>query len=832
MSVTKVLKRNGKSEEFSDKKVLNCVKRACKGLQDVDAKQVVYNATLKLYDGIKTQEIDAALIKSARALIEQEPQYNYVAARLLLGNVYKEVFGEGVDSDAFELQYRKSFITNLKKLAKAGIVNKDLLKYDLKTLSNALELDNDYLFPYRGLQTVNDRYFYRISGKIVEAPQSWLMRVAMGLALAEKPEERTHYSIVFYKVLSSFRYMTSTPTLFNAGGVRNQLSSCFLNTFEDSLEGIFDGLHQEAQKSKFAGGLGMDFTPFRAGNALISSTGGTTQGSVYIWKMFNDMLVAINQSGKRRGAGCGYLETWHYDVEDFLELKKNTGDERRRCHDMNTANWIPDEFMKQVRSDGPWYLMSPDEAPELHELFGDAFAKKYWEYVEKGKNGELRLFKEVSAKDLWKKMLKMLFETGHPWMTFKDPCNIRYTNQHEGIVHSSNLCTEITLHNKPTQFENNNDRQIKQYGETAVCNLGSVNVGRHTKIVDGVVEIDWPLLADTISVAARMLDNVIDINFYPTQEAKISNVKHRPVGMGSMGWHDLMYALNINYDSQQAVDLSNDLYEFMSLHTIWSSSKLAKERGTYSTYQGSLWSQNIFPIDSHNKVAETRCSQDAQLPLAKETLAEWAQVREHVKQYGMRNSNTMAIAPTATISNIVGCSSCTEPYFSNIYVGTSLSGDFTIVNEAFVNDLKKIGLWNYEMLNEVKRVNGDVSQLNNIPFAEKLILQEKYKTAFQIDQFRLLDQAAARGIWIDQAMSVNLFNDKTSLKYLHDVYMHAWAKGMKTTYYLRNKGASDVEKASVSSKSSESIISSIGDSGETQGLKACLINDPTCDSCQ
>jgi ribonucleoside-diphosphate reductase alpha chain len=832
MSVTKVQKRSGKTEEFSDKKVLNCAKRACKGLDYTDPKQVVYNATLKLYDGIKSKEIDEALIKSARALIEQEPQYNYVAARLLLGNVYKEVFGEGVDSDAFELQYRKSFITNLKKLTKAGIVNKELLKYDLKALSNALQLDNDYLFPYRGLQTVNDRYFYRIDGAIVESPQSWLMRVAMGLALAEKPEDRTKSSIEFYKVLSSFRYMTSTPTLFNAGGVRNQLSSCFLNTFEDSLEGIFDGLHQEAQKSKFAGGLGMDFTPFRAGNAVIASTGGRTQGSVYIWKMFNDMLVAINQSGKRRGAGCGYLETWHYDVEDFLELKKNTGDERRRCHDLNTANWIPDLFMNQVRNDAPWYLMSPDEAPELHELFGAAFEQKYWEYVDKGKRGEMRLFKEVSAKELWKKMLKMLFETGHPWMTWKDACNIRYTNQHEGVVHSSNLCTEITLHNKPTLFENNNDRQIKTYGETAVCNLGSVNVGRHTKIVDGIVEIDWPLLADTIRVATRMLDNVIDINFYPTQEAKISNVKHRPVGLGSMGWHDLFYALDINYDSDAAVDMSDKLYEFMSMHAIWSSSKLAQERGAYSTYQGSLWSQNIFPVDSYNNLAKARSNGDASMPLGKETLPQWAEVREHVGNHGMRNSNVMAIAPTATISNIVGCSSCTEPYFSNIYVGSSLSGDFTIINEAFVNDLKKLGLWNYEMLNEVKRVNGDVAQLSNVPFAEKLALQEKYKTAFQVDQFKLLTAAAMRGKWIDQAMSVNLFNDKTSLKHLHDLYMHAWALGMKTTYYLRNKGASDVEKASVSAKAAETNISSIEDLGETQGLKACLVSDPTCESCQ
>lgn len=821
----KVKKRSGKTEEFNEKKVHNCAKRACKGLESTDYKQVVYNATLKLYDGIPTEAIDESLIKSARALIEQEPQYRFVAARLLLQTLYKQVFEEGVDSDAFDLQYRKSFITNLKKLTKAGIVNKELLKYDLKRLSNALKLDRDYLFPYIGLQTINDRYFYRIDGKIVETPQSWLMRVAMGLALAEKPEERTDWAIRFYEVLSTFRYMTSTPTLFNAGGVRNQLSSCFLNTFEDSLEGIFDGLHQEAQKSKFAGGLGMDFTPFRAGNALISSTGGKTQGSVYIWKMFNDMLVAINQSGKRRGAGCGYLETWHYDIYDFLDLKKNTGDDRRRCHDMNTANWIPDLFMEQVKKDGPWYLMSPDEAPDLHELWGEAFEQKYWEYVEKGKRGEMRLFREVSAKELWKLMLKMLFETGHPWMTWKDPSNLRYSNQHVGVVHSSNLCTEIILHNIATTFERNNDRQIKEYGETAVCNLGSINVGVHTKTVDDKVEIDWPLLADTIVVAARMLDNVIDINFYPTQEAKISNIKHRPVGMGSMGWHDLFFALDINYDSDAAVELSDKLYEFISLNTIKASALLAKERGAYSTYKGSLWDQNIFPIDTYNKLRAKRGNPEA----ATETLAEWKEVRALVKEHGMRNSNTMAIAPTATISSIVGCSPTTEPLYNNIYVYSTLSGDFTVVCEPFVNDLKKLGLWNHDMLNEVKRVNGDVMQLN-IPAEHRAYLQAKYKTAFQVDQFQLIRSAARRGKWIDQAMSVNLFNDKTSLKYLNDVYMEAWEEGLKTTYYLRNRGASDIEKASVKSKVVESNVSSIGD--DTENIKACRIDNPDCESCQ
>lgn len=823
----KVLKRSNKLEEFNDKKILNCAKRACKGLSDVDHKQVVYNATLKLHEGIKTEEIDRSLILSARALIEQEPNYKFVAARLLLQTIYKEVFEEGVDSDAFDHQYRKTFITNLKKLVKAGTVNKELLKYDLKKLAAALDLDRDYLFPYRGLQTIYDRYFYRISGKVVEAPQAWWMRVAMGLALAEKPEERTEWAIKFYSILSTHRYVTSTPTLFNSGGVRNQLSSCFLNTFEDSLEGIMDGLHQEAQKSKFAGGLGMDFTNWRASNARINSTGGSTQGSIYFMKLFNDMLVAVNQSGKRRGAGCGYLETWHYDIYDFLDLKKNVGDERRRCHDMNTANWIPDLFMKQVELDASWYLFSPDEVPDLHDLFGTAFEKRYWEYVQMGKEGKLKLFKEVGAKDLWKLMLKSIFETGHPWMTFKDPCNIRYTNQHEGVVHSSNLCTEITLHTKYTTFEPNNDRKIKKYGETAVCNLGSVNLKEHIIVVDGKVQIDYKKLAETIKIAARMLDNVIDINFYPTQEAKNSNVRHRPVGMGSMGWHDLFYALDVNYDSQEAVQLSDELYEYISLHTIMASSELAKERGTYPSYEGSLWSMGSFPIDSYRHLMQLRGSKADNII---ERLPEWEHVRAHVAQYGMRNSNTMAIAPTATISNIVGCSSCTEPNYNNIFVASSLSGDFTIICESLVQDFKKHGLWNHEMINDLKRVDGDITKLN-LPDNVRSYFVAKYKTAFQQDQHKLLESAMARGKWIDQSASLNLFSDTTSMAKLSQMYMHAWKLGNKTTYYLRAKGASNIEKASVSPvKAPEQIISSIGDVEEP--VKACAIDNPDCESCQ
>jgi ribonucleoside-diphosphate reductase alpha chain len=822
----KVLKRNDRLENLNDKKIHKCVERACGGLKNVDPMAVVYNATLKLYDGVPTAEIDKALIKSARALIEQEPEYSHVAARLLLNTLNKEVFKEGVDSDAFELQYKKSFITNLKGLVKNGTLKKELLKtFDLKAISDAIDIKRDYLLEYLGLQTLVDRYLCRINDKIVESPQGFFMRVAMGVALAEKPEERTEWAIKFYNKISSLEYVPSTPTLFYAGNVRNQLSSCFLNTFEDSVFGIFDGLHQEAQKSKYAGGLGMDFTPFRAGGAQISTTGGLTTGAVYTWKLFNDMLVAINQGGKRKGAGCGYLETWHYDIEDFLELRKNVGEERRRTHDMNTANWIPDLFMKQVKNEGKWYLFSPEEVPELHELWGDAFEFKYWECVAKGKNGEFRLFREIEAKDLWKKMLKMLFETGHPWITFKDPCNIRYTNQHCGTVHSSNLCTEITLHNKATSFEPNNDRKIKEYGETAVCNLGSTNLARHLILRDdGKYVIDYLKLGETIAIGCRMLDNVIDINFYPTQEAKLSNMRHRPVGLGSMGWHDMFHALDIVYDSDEATSLSSEVYEFISWHAINQSAELANERGRYSTYEGSLWSQDIFPVDSYINLMKRRSDIFNKTRGDIEKM-DWGIVREKVKQYGMRNSNVMAIAPTATISSIAGCSSTTEPLFSNIFAYSTLSGDFTMVNTWLINDLKAAGLWNHNMVEQLKAADGDVSKIT-LPADIKDKLVAKYKTTFQIDQLKLLEQAAARGIWIDQAMSVNLFNDKTSLKYLNDIYEHAWNIGLKTTYYLRNRGASSVEKASVKS---EQVLSSIGD--DKLG-KACLISDPACQSCQ
>ena len=819
-----VTKRNGEQRTFDGRKIQNCARRACKNLTDVDAKAVVLNAEVKLYDGITTSEIDDALIKSARALIEQDPNYKYVAARLLLSKVYKEVFSASADDDIFESQYKTFFKTNLNRLIKNGVVHPDLADFNFRKILPHIKPERDLLFGYEGLDAIADRYLFRIDDKIVEAPQSHIMRVAMGLAVKEDSDNREKLAVKYYNIISQFDYVPSTPTLFYSGSTRNQLSSCFLSTFGDSIEGIFDGLHQEAQKSKFAGGLGMDITNFRASNSDISTTGGVVPGAVYFWKLFNDMLVAVNQSGKRRGSGALYLETWHFDIEDFLAFKRNTGDDRIRGHDINTANWIPDLFIKQVLDEGKWYLFSPNEVPDLHDLTGDAFEKRYWQYVKKGQAGKLKLFREVEAKELWKQMLRMLFETGHPWMTFKDPSNDRYSNKHEGIVHSSNLCTEILLHTKPTTYESNNDRQIDEYGETAVCNLGSINLKNHLN-EDG--SVDYDKLKDTIEASVRMLDNVIDINFYPTQEGKISNTKHRPVGLGSMGWHDVFFANDIVYDSQEAISLSNKIYEFISYHAILASSKLAKERGTYSTYEGSLWSQDIFPIDTYCGFMNEK--RDMNIFIGAYESLDWKVVREHVKEHGMRNSNVMAIAPNATISRIADCSSCTEPYFNNIFARSSQDGDFTVVNEWFVKDMKKRELWNHALINKIKSVDGDVTQLDlDIGEEDRLYLEAKYKTAFQVDQISLLKAAAARGRWIDQGMSVNLFNDKTSLKYLHDLYISAWKLGLKTTYYLRSKGASQIEKASVGGITNPAI----GDVEGLDGIQACSIDNPECESCQ
>ena len=811
----KVKKRNGRLVPFEVEKINRSAERACENLENVSPSEIVLDAKIKLYDKVKTLEIDKSLISSASSKIEKEPNYNLVAARLLLNTIYKEVFGESVYSESFDLQYHKSFIVNLKKLVKEGIIDKRLTEeFNLKKLSEALDTSRDLNWKYLGIQTIYDRYLLHVDGRRMESPQGFFMRVAMGLALAEK-ENKEEWAIKFYNTLSSFDLMSSTPTLFNSGTMHSQLSSCYLNTFEDSIDGIFDGLWQEARKSKFAGGLGMDISNLRSRGSYIKGTNGENQGPVYFWKLYGDMLVAVNQGGKRKGAGCAYLETWHADIDDFLELRKNVGDERMRAHDMNTANWIPDLFLQQVEKDESWYLFSPNETPELHEIYGKEFEQKYWEYVEKGKAGELRVFKEIKAKDLWKKMLKALFETGHPWITFKDPSNIRYSNQHVGTVHSSNLCTEILLHTKPTTFKDNNRREVEEYGETAVCNLASINLKNHLK----VRTLDYDKIQKTVEIGMRMLDNVVDINFYPTKESENANMRHRPVGLGSMGWHDVFYALDIDYSSEEAVALSDKIYENISYAAILGSSKLAKERGTYQTYKGSLWDQNILPIDTYKKLLKTRSKREKV-----ETTLDWNIVRDHIKQHGMRNSNTMAIAPTATISYICGCSQSIEPNFGVMFVYSTLSGEFTQINEYFVEDIKKLGLWSQEFVNVVKSIDGDLSKLEEGKLPEKILA--KYKTAFQQDQLKLIDCGAARQKWIDQGQSLNLYNNKTSLKFLNDMYMHAWKSCLKTTYYLRNTSASTVEKSTVSSKKEYSA----------EEVAACSIeamrNGEECEACQ
>ena len=801
----KVKKRNGRLQEFIVEKINANVERACEGVSDVSVSEIVLDAQLQLYDKITTKEIDTALILSAREKIEKEPNYSYAAARLLLNTVYKEVFKEGVDSDIFRLQYRKSFVQGIKKLVKSEKLNSRMLEYDLNKLSEAIRIRRDLSFKYLGIQILADRYFIREEGKIMEAPQSFWMRVAMGLALNE--ENKEEWAIKYYDMFSQFLYTSSTPTLFNSGSVRSQLSSCYLNTFDDSIDGIFDGAWQEARKSKYAGGLGLDVTPFRSTGSHIKGTNGVSSGLVPWLKIYNDLLVAVNQGGKRPGAGCAYLEPWHLDFEDFLNLRRNTGDDRLRCHDMNTASWIPDEFMRRVQNEDVWYFFDPKESG-LHDLFGEEFDKKYNELCNKAEEGLIKNYRTTPAKELWKKMLKVLFETSHPWNTFKDPCNIRYTNQHEGVVHSSNLCTEITLHTKSSTYEKGEKTSV---GETAVCNLGSVNLLNH---LNDDNTLDYDKLKNTIHTAIRALDSVVDLNFYPTKEAENSNLKHRPIGLGMMALHDICHRMNINIDSDEAVEFNDKLFEFYSYHAIYASSLLAKEKGRYETFEGSLWSQDKLPIDSYADLMKYKGNQ-----FKPKTTLDWDVVRESISQNGMRNSNVMAIAPTATIGYINGVEQSIEPNFSVLFVYENKSGNFFITNEHFINDMKNAGLWNSEIAKLVKSVDGDLSLLNGDIPSE---LKEKYKTAFDRDMFKLIECNATRQKWIDQAVSFNLYNKSTSLKYLNDVYMSCWEAGLKTTYYLRNRAASKVEKANTEEKTAEATACSI----------EAMRNGGTCESCQ
>lgn len=812
----KVKKRNGRLQDFLVDKINASIQRACENIENVSASEVVLDAQLQLYDKILTSDIDKALILSAREKIEKEPNYSLVAARLLLNCLYKEVFKEGVDSDTFKLQYRKSFIQGIKKLVKVDRLDKRLLDFDLVKLSEAIKIRRDLKFKYLGIQILTDRYFLRVDGKCMEAPQSFWMRVAMGLAINE--EDKNGKAIEFYNLISKMLYTPSTPTMFNSGTTHSQLSSCYLNTFDDSIDGIFDGAWQEARKSKFAGGLGLDVTPFRSTGSHIFGTNGISSGLIPWLKIYNDLLIAVNQGGKRPGAGCAYLEPWHLDYEEFLNLRRNTGDDRLRCHDMNTASWIPDEFMRRVQNQEDWYFFDPKEN-DLHDCFGKEFDEKYKKLIKLAESGEIKNWRKTPAKELWKKMLKVLFETSHPWNTFKDPCNIRYTNQHEGVVHSSNLCTEITLHTKASKYKSGEKTEI---GETAVCNLGSINLVNH--IDDG--DLNYNLLQSSIHTAIRMLDNVIDINFYPTKEASNSNLRNRPIGLGMMGIHDILHIKNINIDSDEAIKFNDKLFEFYSMNAIHASSILASERGSYETYEGSLWSQGTFPIDSYNNLMVYKGKQEVPkesvtgkpLTGSGQTLDNWAKVRIHVGEHGMRNSNVMAIAPTATIGYINGVEQSIEPNFSVLFVYENKSGNFYITNPHFVKDMKDRDLWNPEIASFIKSIDGDLSLANESVPED---LKEKYKTAFDRDMFKLIKATAVRQKWVDQAISFNLYNKETSLKYLNDIYMACWEAGLKTTYYLRNRAASKVEKSTSSENKEPSACS----------IKA-MKNGESCESCQ
>lgn len=757
---------------------------ACTGLEKhVDAEAILSETLKNLYDGVPVEELHKSAILAARALMEQDPAYSLVTARLLMHTIRKEVFGQEVaqaDALAHYLEYFPKFI---KKGIEAELLDTKLGEFDLARLAAALKPERDLQFGYLGLQTLYDRYFLHIRDTRIEMPQAFYMRVAMGLSLNETDREAR--AIEFYNLLSSFDFMSSTPTLFNSGTQRSQLSSCYLTTVSDDLEGIYEAIKENALLAKFAGGLGNDWTPVRALGAHIKGTNGKSQGVVPFLKVVNDTAVAVNQGGKRKGAVCAYLETWHMDIEEFLDLRKNTGDDRRRTHDMNTANWIPDLFMKRVMEKGEWTLFSPSDVPDLHDKFGKAFEEAYLGYEGKAARGELKLFKKVQATDLWRKMLSMLFETGHPWITFKDPCNIRSPQQHVGVVHSSNLCTEITL--------NTNDAEI------AVCNLGSINLPAHMK--DG--KLDLVKLQKTIRTAMRMLDNVIDINYYAVKKARDSNLRHRPVGLGIMGFQDCLHMMRVPYASQQAVAFADSSMEAVCYYAYWASTELAEERGRYSSYPGSLWDRGILPQDSLKLLAEER---GGYLEVDTAESMDWASLRARIKQYGMRNSNCVAIAPTATISNIIGVSACIEPTYQNLYVKSNLSGEFTEINEYLVRDLKARGLWDEVMVADLKYFDGSLARIDRVPQD----LRDIYATAFEVEPKWLVEAASRRQKWIDQAQSLNIYMAGASGRKLDETYKLAWLRGLKTTYYLRTIAATHVEKSTTRTGSLNAVSSDMG----------------------
>lgn len=743
----------------------------CEGLGCVCAEEVLQEAVKNFCNGITEEQISAALIMAARSFLEKEPQYSFVAARLLLLSLYQEAVGREIDFDRMRTEYATYFAAYIHRAVELELLSPDLLQFDLKTLGHYLKPKRDLLFRYMGLQTLYDRYFIHWEKRRLELPQIFWMRVAMGLARKEGAGKNTR-AMEFYDVLSTFRFTSSTPTLFNSGTRHSQLSSCFLTTIEDDLSHIFKCVQDDAMLSKWSGGLGNDWTNVRALGSRIKGTNGKSQGIIPFMKVANDTAIAVNQGGKRQGAMCAYLEIWHQDFEDFIELRKNTGDERRRTHDMHTAAWIPDLFMKRVKENGEWTLFSPNEVPELHHIYGREFEGHYTAYEQKAKEGRMRQFKTVSAVQLWRKTLSMLFETGHPWITWKDPSNVRSPQDHVGVVHSSNLCTEILLNTSKD--------------ETAVCNLGSVNLAAH--VTPG--GIDHAKLKDTIHTAVRMLDNVVDINYYPTKEAEAANQKHRPVGLGLMGFQDALYIRDLSYASPEAVAFADESMEAVSWHAIQASIALAKERGSYSTCRGSKWDRGLLPIDTLALLEEER---GGYLNVDRACRMDWAPVRSELKKYGIRNSLVMAIAPTATIGNIVGVTASIEPMYKNIFVKSNLSGEFTVVNEFLVEDLKKLGIWDQEMINDLKYFDGSVQEIPRVP-AE---LKRKYATAFEIEYEWLIEAASRRQKWIDMGQSLNLYQAKPSGQKVSDMYMMAWEKGLKTTYYLRSMSATRIEKSTL-----------------------------------
>ncbi len=809
---------DGSKTPLDETRLRRLVMEACAGFKDVDPERIITDSLRNIFDGITENELSIALTLSARALIEVEPNYTYVSARLLMDKLRHEALhflGERVEratGSEMKTVYPVYFKDYIAKGVALELLDPQLKDYDLNLLGQALLPERDMQFTYLGLQTLYDRYFLHWNKIRFELPQAFFMRVAMGLAMNEV--EREKWAIEFYKLLSSFDFMSSTPTLFNSGTLRPQLSSCYLTTVPDDLHGIFGAIHDNAMLSKFAGGLGNDWTPVRAMGGYIKGTNGKSNGVVPFMKVANDTAVAVNQGGKRKGAVCAYLETWHKDVEEFLDLRKNTGDDRRRCHDMNTANWVPDLFVKRVLENAEWTLFSPDDVPDLHDLYGKAFEAAYVRYEREADRGAITNFKRLPAVQLWRKMLSMVFETGHPWFTFKDPCNLRSPQQHTGVVHSSNLCTEITLNTSPGK-------------EIAVCNLGSINLAAHIAAQkDGRPGIDRAKLRQTVKTAMRMLDNVIEYNYYSVPTARNSNLRHRPVGLGLMGFQDALYMLRLPYESAEAVQFADTGMELISYYAIEASTDLAEERGAYPSFKGSLWDKGCLPVDSIEILERERGAEH--LDQDRSSTLNWDKLRERVQKTGMRNSNTMAIAPTATISNICGVAQSIEPTFENLFVKANLSGEFTVVNPFLVTDLKSRGLWDEVMVHDLKYYDGSVQKIDRIPDELKTL----YKCAFEIDATWLVEAGSRRQKWIDQAQSLNLYMAQPNGRKLDELYKFAWKKGLKTTYYLRTRGATHAEKSTISDDRLNAVKGNMAEPAGAPAPKACSITDPDCEACQ